>query len=86
MAKKSKPIDNVFTNPPQWGNPHKYRSKLLSGLFLKNKEAFEDYKTFWDKAFARGVTFPAVHAMIEFRNSWVKNSEGQWVRGFAVQR
>jgi len=76
---------SVHANPPQWGNPYKYRSKLLRGLFLKNKEAFEDYKIFWDKAIARGVTFPSVHAMIEFRNSWIKDEQGYWVRGFSVQ-
>jgi hypothetical protein len=66
--------------PEGYSDPRVYKKTWLKGVFLGNKEAYEDFLTFWDEAIQKGATYTYVVAMIEFRKYWVTDSEGYWVR------
>lgn len=72
--------DTVFAKQPTLGDPRLYKKELMKGMFLGNKEAYNDYVLLWDKAIASGVTLPHTVAMIDFRNFWTKGESGKWVR------
>ena len=66
--------------PEGFSDPRKFKKTWLKGVFLGNKEAYDDYLRFWDEAKQNGAVYIYVVAMIEFRRHWTKDSKGQWVR------
>jgi len=79
MPSKSR-ITPVSSRPEDISNPRWFKKEVLKGVFLGNKEAYEDYLRFWDEAVAEGATYTYVVAMIKFREHWTTDSEGKWTR------
>ena len=66
--------------PEEYSDPRKFKKTWLRGVFLGDKEAYEDFLRFWDEAVQNGAVYTYVVAMIEFRKHWTKDSSGHWVR------
>lgn len=66
--------------PEEISDPRKFKKTWLKGVFLGDKEAYEDFLKFWDEAIIKGAVYTYMIAMLEFRKYWIKDSSGHWMR------